>query len=37
MYDPRPYPQKLAVIGLGWSTSGNITAEAIVVNSFSEL
>ncbi len=31
LYDPRPVPTKLNLIGLGTSVSGNVRAEVIVV------
>jgi len=31
LYDPRPVPQKLALIGLGGSVAGDIKAEVLVV------
>lgn len=37
LYSPRPTPQKLNVIGLGKSISGNVKADAIVFSSFDEL
>jgi carboxypeptidase Q len=37
LYDPRPVPQKLELIGLGLSIAGNVKAEVIVVRNFSEL
>lgn len=37
LFDPRPVPQKLAVIGLGKGAPGNVTGEVIVVKSFEEL
>lgn len=37
LYDPRPYPTLIPMIGLGLSIGGNVTAEVIVVNSFDEL
>jgi hypothetical protein len=37
LHSPRPNPWPLKVIGLGWSVPCNVTAEAIVVNSFKEL
>jgi carboxypeptidase Q len=37
MFSPRPTPQKLDVIGLGKSISGNVKADAIVFRSFDEL
>jgi carboxypeptidase Q len=37
LYDPRPVPQKLELIGLGTSIAGNVKAEVIVVRNFSEL
>ena len=37
LHSPRPVPQKLGLIGLGRSTSGHVTAEAIVVRTFDEL
>lgn len=37
LYDPRPFPSKLRLAGLGLSVSGNITAEAFVVTSFDDL
>lgn len=37
LLSPRLIPQKLSMIGLGTSVSGNITAECIVVTSFKEL
>jgi carboxypeptidase Q len=37
MFSPRPTPQKLDLIGLGRSISGNVKADAIVFRSFDEL
>jgi len=37
LYDPRPFPQKMPMIGLGKSAAGNVTAEVIVVKSFDEI
>lgn len=37
LYSPRPTPQKLSLIGLGRSISGNVKADAIVFRSFDEL
>jgi len=37
LYEPRPVPQKLALIGLGGTVSGNVKAEVIVVKNYSEL
>lgn len=37
LYSPRPTPQKLNVIGLGKSISGNVKADAIVFRNFDEL
>lgn len=37
LYSPRPFPQKLNVIGLGLGASGDVRAEVIVVGSFDEL
>ena len=37
LYSPRPTPQKLNLIGLGRSISGNVKADVIVFRSFEEL
>lgn len=37
LFSPRPNPQKLAVVGLGRSISGNVKADAIVVRNWDEL
>lgn len=37
LYSPRPTPQKLSLIGLGKTISGNVKADAIVFRSFDEL
>ena len=37
LHSPRPFPQKLGLIGLGRTISGHVMAEAIVVRSFDEL
>jgi carboxypeptidase Q len=37
LFSPRPTPQKLNLIGLGKSISGNVKADAIVFRSFDEL
>ncbi len=37
MYDPRPVPTKLGVIGMGDSVSGNVKADVIVVRDYKEL
>lgn len=37
LLEPRPIPTPLALIGLGKSVSGNVTAEAIVVTSYTDL
>lgn len=37
LYDPRPYPQDLKLIGLGRSVPCNITAEVVVVDSWDDL
>lgn len=37
MLEPRPFPTKLRMVGLGKSVSGNITADAFVVTSFDDL
>ena len=37
LFSPRPFPQKMPMIGLGKSVSGNITADVVVVRSFDEL
>ena len=37
LYDPRPVPTNLKIIGLGNSVPGNITAEVLVVTSFDDL
>ena len=37
LYDPRPVPMKLNMIGLGTSVAGNVKAEVIVVRNYSEL
>lgn len=37
LYDPRPVPQKLSLIGLGGSVAGNVRAEVVVVKNKDEL
>ncbi|CAD8164736.1 unnamed protein product [Paramecium octaurelia] len=37
LYDPREYPQKLNMIGLGWTPAGVVKAEVEVVHTFEEL
>ena len=37
LYEPRPVPTKLELIGLGSSVAGNVKAEVIVVRSYAEL
>ncbi|CAD8099986.1 unnamed protein product [Paramecium primaurelia] len=37
LFEPRQYPQKLNMIGLGWSPAGTVKAEVEVVHSFEEL
>lgn len=37
LFSPRPTPQKLDLIGLGKSISGNVKADAIVFSSFDQL
>lgn len=37
LYDPRPSPSKLDVIGLGGSVSGDVKEEVIVVEDYDEL
>jgi carboxypeptidase Q len=37
LYSPRPTPQKLDLIGLGKTISGNVKADAIVFRSYDEL
>ncbi|EAR91471.1 plasma glutamate carboxypeptidase (macronuclear) [Tetrahymena thermophila SB210] len=37
LFEPRPFPQKLKMIGLGRSVGGNVTADAVVVTSFDDL
>jgi hypothetical protein len=37
LYEPRPVPQKLALIGLGGTVSGNVKTEVIIVKNYSEL
>jgi carboxypeptidase Q len=37
LFSPRPTPQKLDLIGLGKTISGNVKADAIVFSSFDEL
>jgi hypothetical protein len=34
MYEPRPVPTKLGVIGMGGSVSGNVKADVIVVKDY---
>jgi carboxypeptidase Q len=35
LYEPRPVPTKLALIGLGSTVSGNVRAEVVVVRNHS--
>lgn len=37
LFDPRPFPTKLKLAGLGRSVPGDVQAEAIVVTSFDDL
>lgn len=37
LYDPRPFPRDLKVIGLGKSVPGDVKAEVLVVTSFDDL
>ncbi|CAD8184848.1 unnamed protein product [Paramecium octaurelia] len=37
LYEPRQQPQKLNMIGLGWTPAGTVKAEVEVVHSFEEL
>jgi carboxypeptidase Q len=37
MYEPRPVPTKLGLIGMGGSVSGNVKAEVVVVKDYDEL
>lgn len=37
LYSPRPFPQRLNVIGLGMGAPGDVEAEVLVVNSLEQL
>ena len=37
LHEPRPFPTKLNLIGLGRAAPGHIVADALVVRDFDEL
>lgn len=37
LYDPRPFPSNIPMVGLGKSVGGNVTAEIVMFKSFDEI